>query len=73
MDKLIEGFSAVLTQLGLAGVVIGGLAFLAYWLLQQWQASQDARIAEGKEAVKAIVSMEDALNRLTEILRATKG
>jgi CHASE3 domain sensor protein len=73
MDKLIEGFSTVLTQLGLAGVVIGGLVLLSYWLLQQWQASQNARIDEGKQAVAAILSTKEALDRLTEILRATKG
>lgn len=70
MDKLVEALAEVLKGLGLTGVLIGLLIAACYYFLTQWQASQDARIVEGKEAVKAIAAMTDNLERLTEVLKA---
>lgn len=73
MDELVRAFGGVLSGLGLAGVVIGGQAGVIWWLLNQWQKSQEFRATEAKEAVKAITAMEAALTRLTDVLRAGKG
>lgn len=70
MDALIKAFADVLQGLGVTGVLIGLLAVACWYFLTQWQASQEARIVEGKEAVKAINSMQDALERLTDVLKA---
>ena len=70
MDEALAAIVKVLTGLGLPGVIICGLAFVIYWLLQQWQSAQEARIQEGKEAVKAITAQNDALRNLTEVLKA---
>lgn len=73
MDELIKAFGGVLSGLGLAGVVIGGQSFIIYWLLNRWQEAQEFRATESKEAIKAVVSMEAALTRLTDVLRASKS
>ena len=70
MDEALASIVKVLTGLGLPGVAIAGLSYLAFWLLQQWQSAQEARIQEGKEAVKAITAQNDALRNLTEVLKA---
>lgn len=70
MDKLVEALAEVLKGLGITGVLIGLLAVACWYFLTQWQASQEARIVEGKEAVKAINATQDALERLTDVLKA---
>lgn len=70
MEPLITALAKVLEGLGITGILIGLLAVACWYFLTQWQASQEARIVEGKEAVKAINSMQDALERLTDVLKA---
>lgn len=70
MEPLITALAKVLEGLGITGVLIGLLAVACWYFLTNWQASQDARIVEGKEAVKAISAMQDALERLTDVLKA---
>lgn len=73
MEALFAAAAEVLKSLGVTGVLIGGLGFLCYYFLTQWQASQDARIVEGKEAVKAIAGMQESLARLVELLKVSKN
>lgn len=70
MDELIKALGNVLANLGLAGVVIGAQGFVIWWLLNQWQTAQESRATEAKDAIKAMVAMEGALERLTDVLRA---
>lgn len=70
MEPLVTAFAKVLEGLGVTGILVGLLAVACWYFLTQWQASQDARIVEGKEAVKAISAMQDALERLTDVLKA---
>ena len=70
MEPLVTAFAKVLESLGVTGILVGLLAVACWYFLTQWQASQDARIVEGKEAVKAISAMQDALERLTDVLKA---
>jgi hypothetical protein len=72
MEQMIAALIAQLQGLGLAGLLIGLLVAASYYFLTQWQASQDARIAEGKEAVKAITATEAALDRLVDVLKARR-
>ncbi len=73
MDALFASLAKVLEGLGVTGLLIGGLGGLCYYLLTQWQSSQDARIVEGKEAVKAIIANQEALSRLYELLKVSKS
>ncbi len=72
MEQLLTALAEVLKGLGVTGVLIGVLGALCYYFLTQWQASQDARIVEGKEAVKAIAGMQESLTRLVELLKVAK-
>lgn len=73
MDELFKAAGAVLQQLGLAGLVIGGLAAGIWFLFKELVSSQNARITEGKEAVKALEATSDALDKLTEALKIKAG
>ena len=73
MDELFKAAGAVLQQLGLAGLVIGALAFGIFYLFKELVNSYNARITEGKEAVKAIEATTDALGTLTEALKTKAG
>jgi uncharacterized membrane protein len=73
MDALLLSFAKVLEGLGVTGLLIGGLFGLCYYFLTQWQAAQEARITEGKEAVKAIEATKDSLDRLVDVLKAGKA
>ncbi len=73
MDTLIAEFGKVLTGLGITGLFIAVSLFLNYWLLNKWQESQEARITEGKEAVKALSTVKDSMDRLVEVIKAGKA
>ena len=65
MDKVLQGF---LDQ-GVLGLVIVGLAFAVVYLFKAYQNIQEQRIAESREAIKAIESNTNTLETMTEVLR----
>lgn len=71
MEETLPAFAKLLIDLGIAGLMLAVSLWLNYWLLTKWQESQTARIDEGKEAVRALGANEDALNRLSESIRAS--
>lgn len=73
MDELFKAAGAVLQQLGLAGLVIGGQAAAVWFLFKELVSSQNARITEGKEATKAFEATSDALDKLAEALKTKAG
>lgn len=65
MDKVIQGF---LDQ-GVLGLVIVALGFLVWKLWNKYDDIQEKRIAESREAIKAIESNTNTLETMTEVLR----
>lgn len=65
MDKVVQGF---LDQ-GVLGLVIIGLAFAVVALAKAYNTIQEKRIAESREAIKAIEQNTNTLDTMTEVLR----
>lgn len=70
MEKALTGSIDAVLQLGLAGVVILALAFIAWRLHKLYADTQEKRIAEGREAIKVMEASTNALENLTEVIRA---
>lgn len=65
----METFAEPLLQMGLAGIVILALGFAYIRKDQKLDEIQEKRIAEAREAIKAIDQTTNALETLTEVLR----
>ena len=65
MDKVLQGF---LDQ-GVLGLVILGLGFAVVALAKAYHNIQEKRIAESREAIKAIEQNTNTLDTMTEVLR----
>ncbi len=71
-----EGLKAVITTLlglGLPGIIIISLGFATYNLFNKFVESQNARITERGETVKAVEANTDALGRLSDLIRERKA
>lgn len=73
MERGISGSIDSLLQLGLPGVVIIILGFVAWRLHKLYAETQEKRIAEGREAVKAIEQNSAALDNLSEVIRSRRA
>lgn len=69
MEAVITGFLAQ----GLPGLIIVALGFTVYKLYNKYDEVQEKRIAESREAVKAIEQSTNTLDTLTELLRDRKA
>ena len=65
MDKVLEGF---LNQ-GVLGLVVVGLGFAVWRLWSKYDEIQEKRIAESRDAIKAIEQNTNTLDTMTEVLR----
>lgn len=69
MEKGFTGSVDQLLQLGLPGVVILALAYVAWRLFQRYDQAQEKRITEGREGVAALNSNTAALEALAELIK----
>lgn len=65
MDKVIAGF----VEQGVLGIVILGLGFAVIKLWTKYDEIQEKRIAESRDAIKAIEQNSNTLETMTEVLR----
>lgn len=72
MDTLLESVGEVLLSLGLPGVIIIGLAFTVYNLFKLYAQTQEKRIVEAREAVKAIEANTAAIDTLSDLVRCDR-
>lgn len=73
MEQGLTGSIDKLLQLGLPGVVIIALGFVCWRLFKLYADTQEKRIAEGREAVKAIEQNTAALENLSDVIRARRS
>lgn len=72
----MDGATGATTQLlnmGLPGIVILALALAVVFLFKKYGASQEARITDGKEAVKALEANTASLTTLSKQLDDARG
>lgn len=72
MDNLLKGVGETLLSLGLPGVIIIGLAFAVYNLFKLYAETQEKRIVEAREAVKAIEANTAAIDTLSDLVRSDR-
>lgn len=72
LEKAFTGSIDAILQLGLSGVVILALGFVVWRLHKLYVETQEKRIAEGREAITAIERSSNALDNLSEIIRAKR-
>lgn len=65
MDKVIAGF----LEQGVLGIVIIGLGYAVVKLWTKYDEVQEKRIAESRDAIKAIEQNSNTLETMTEVLR----
>lgn len=65
MDKIVEWFLAQ----GLFGVIIVVLGYTVMKLYNKYDEIQEKRIAESRDAIKAIEQNSNTLETMTEVLR----
>jgi dihydrodipicolinate synthase/N-acetylneuraminate lyase len=73
MEKGVTGSIDGLLQLGLPGIVIIALGFVCWRLHKLYTEVQEKRIAEGREAVKAMEQTTAALENLSEVIRSRRA
>ena len=73
MDEGVKAVITTLLGLGLPGIIIIALGFAVFNLFNKFVDSQNARITERGETVKAVEANTDALGRLSDLIRARKG
>lgn len=71
MDILFQGIVDILKPLGLNGLIIAALAFWIFRRETLITSIQNERIAEGKENVRAILTVNETLNKLADVIRSS--
>jgi hypothetical protein len=66
MDGVTKGF----LEQGVLGLIIVALGFAVVFLYRKVNEIQEKRIAEAREAVKAVEQNTNTLDTLTDVLRA---
>ena len=69
MDKLFTGSIDQLLGQGLPGIVIAVLAFVAWRFFKLYAETQEKRVTETRESVKAMEENTGALEALTTLIR----
>lgn len=70
METLITKAGEQVLGLGLPGVIILGLAFGLYRMFQLYTDAQEKRITEGRVAAETLEGVKNALEHLSDIIRA---
>lgn len=68
MEAVFEGFAKVLVEMGLPGLVIGGLSYMNYMLYRANEKKQEAIVDLTREMVTANATTTAALTRLSDLL-----
>lgn len=69
MEKGLTGSIDQLLQLGLPGIIILALAWVAWRLFRRYDEIQEKRIAEGREGIEALNTNTAALEALTSLIK----
>jgi predicted signal transduction protein with EAL and GGDEF domain len=69
VEQVAGAGAAELFKLGLSGVVIVALLFIAYRLFNLFVESQEKRLAESRETLDAINRNTTAMNSLTDVVK----
>lgn len=70
MNELLQEAGALLLAKGLLGVICLALAWTSWRFFSLYSEVQEKRIAEGREAIRAINESTAAIETLAEIIKA---
>lgn len=73
MDTLAQAIADVLKDYGLAGVVITALGYGWVKLANLYHEAQNARIQDGRDAVKALENNTNSMRELIDVVKGQKG